>query len=148
MAKLIPAIAILLAGFMLVTGVTAASDASGGNPAMNSLMVIHPYKFGGMWVFDDEKAGLVKEPFVAGTDVIIDKMVAGLDRPEEGFTLIFSANPFPGHQAVFEWRRADMGGHWYHSPQLNAEGWLCPAMFKYFDKAPPRIYAQFKSKKS
>ena len=114
---------------------------------MNALMVIHPYKFGGMWVFDDEKAGLVKEPFVAGTDDIIERMVAGLDRPEEGFTLIFSANPFPGHQAVFERRRPDSGGHWYYSPQLNTEGWLCPAMFKYFDQAPPRIYAQFKSKK-
>ena len=24
------------------------------------------------------------------------------------------------------------------------EGWLCPALFKYFDQAPERIYAQVK----
>jgi hypothetical protein len=26
------------------------------------------------------------------------------------------------------------------------EGWLCPALFKYFDSAPKKIYAQFRSK--
>jgi len=28
------------------------------------------------------------------------------------------------------------------------EGWLCPALFKYFEAAPPKIYAQFKPKQS
>jgi hypothetical protein len=27
------------------------------------------------------------------------------------------------------------------------EGWLCPALFKYFEAAPQRIHAQFKAKK-
>jgi hypothetical protein len=26
------------------------------------------------------------------------------------------------------------------------EGWLCPALFKYFDSAPKKIYAQFRPK--
>jgi hypothetical protein len=114
---------------------------------MNAIVAIHPYKTEGVWVFDDETVGLVQEPFVSGADDIIERMAVGLDRPEQGFTLLFSANPFPGHQAVFEWRRSEMGGNWYYSPQLDAEGWLCPALFKYFDAAPQRIYAQFKSKK-
>ena len=33
------------------------------NDAMNSLMVIVPYKYEGLWVFDDAAVGLSKEPF-------------------------------------------------------------------------------------
>jgi hypothetical protein len=113
---------------------------------MNAIIAIHPYKAEGVWVFDDPAVGLVQEPFVSGADDIIERMVDGLDDPESGFTLLFSANPFPGYQSVFEWRRSDMGGNWYYSPQVDREGWLCPALFKYFDAAPERIYAQFKSK--
>ena len=29
----------------------------------NSIMVFKPYKWEGMWVFDDETTGLVREPF-------------------------------------------------------------------------------------
>ena len=45
---------------------------------MNSILVIHPYKSEGMWVFDDARVGLVREPFVAGADTIIDRMVEGI----------------------------------------------------------------------
>ena len=38
----------------------------------NSIFVIKPYKWNGMWVFDDERVGLDKEPFVAGADTMID----------------------------------------------------------------------------
>ena len=113
---------------------------------MNAIIALHPYKTEGLWVFDDPKVGLVQEPFVSGADDIIEQMVGGLVRPEDGFTLLFSANPFPGHQTTFEWRRSEMGGNWYYNAQLGMEGWLCPALFKYFDAAPQRIYAQFKSK--
>jgi len=75
-----------------------------------------------------------------------ERYAADLPDAERGFTLIFSAQPFPGYQQEFEWRRAEMGGNWYYSPTLDMEGWLCPALFKYFDAAPPRIYAQFKEK--
>src|SRR5207248_4983243 len=43
------------------------------NDAMNSLMVIVPYKYEGLWVFDDAAVGLSKEPFIAGIDSLIDK---------------------------------------------------------------------------
>lgn len=125
---------------------TFATDTMRPDAAMNAIIAIHPYKASGLWVFDDEKVGLVQEPFVSGADDIIERLACGLDDPEKGFSLLFSATPFPGHHTVFEWRRADMGGNWYYSPQLDAEGWLCPALFKYFDSAPQRIYAQFKSR--
>ena len=113
---------------------------------MNTIIAIHPYKHQGLWVFDDQKVGLVQEPFVAGADTIIDRMVADIPDAQLGFTLLFSAGPFPGHQAVFEWRREEMGGNWYYSADLDAEGWLCPAMFKYFDSTPQKIFAQFKTR--
>jgi len=27
------------------------------------------------------------------------------------------------------------------------EGWLCPALFRYFDKAPPELYVKAEAKK-
>ena len=113
---------------------------------MNHILVIHPYKQNGVWVFDDENVGLVQEPFVSGADVIIDRMVEGIPNADEGFSLFFSADPFPGYQGKFEWRREEFEGNWYYSAELDLEGWLCPAMFKYFDVAPKEIYAQFKSR--
>lgn len=114
---------------------------------MNSFKVIYPYKYEEMWVFDDEQVGLIREPFVAGADRIIEQMVTYIPHAEAGFTLIFSASPFPGYQALLEWRREEYGGNWYYNSQLEIEGWLCPAMFKYFDKAPKELYVQFKAKK-
>ena len=107
-------------------------------------MVIHPYKHEEMWVFDDEKVDLVKEPFVAGADKIIDKMVENITNAESGFNLLFSAQPFPGYQVKFSWRREEYRGSWYYIAALDMEGWLCPALFKYFDEAPKELYAQFK----
>ena len=113
---------------------------------MNAIIAIHPYKYEGLWVFDDAKVGLVQEPFVSGADTVIDRMVTEIPEADKGFTLLFSAGPFPGFQAEFEWRREEMGGNWYYSADLDQEGWLCPALFKYFETAPPKIYAQFKAK--
>ena len=113
---------------------------------MNTLIAIHPYMYEGMWVFDDEKVGLIQEPFVSGADTIIETMVSDIPNASEGFTLIFSASPFPGYQVEFDWRREEMGGSWYYSSDLNTEGWLCPVLFKYFENAPGKIFAQFKPK--
>ena len=102
-------------------------------------MVIYPYRYEGMWVFDDEKVGLAREPFVSGADEIIDKLTAHLPDADKGFRLIFSAKPFPDFSTEFEWRREEYEGNWYYSPALDMEGWLCPALFKYFDNTPPKI---------
>ena len=114
---------------------------------MNSIMVIHPYKYDEMWVFDDEKVGLIQEPFVSGADEIIERMVIEIPDAEAGFSLLFAGEPFPGYQLKFDWRRAELSGNWYYNADLDREGWLCPALFKYFDVAPKEFYAQFKGKK-
>lgn len=77
---------------------------------MNALVAIYPYKYEGLWVFDDQKVGLVQEPFVSGADEIIERMTRAI----------------PG--------------------ALGQEGWLCPALFRYFTAAPRRIYAKFEAK--
>ena len=63
---------------------------------MNSLFVIAHYKYEGMWAFDDLAVGLSKEPFIAGIDTMIDKIVAGSPNADKGFRAIFSAAQFPG----------------------------------------------------
>jgi hypothetical protein len=111
---------------------------------MNSINVIAPYKHAGTWVFDDAGVGLSQEPFVAGADTMIDRITANIPNADRGFTLIFSASPFPGHQFRLEWRRAEDEGNWYYSADLDLEGWLCPALLLYFAEAPRSLYVQIK----
>jgi hypothetical protein len=112
------------------------------NDPMNSLMVIVPYKYEGLWVFDDAAVGLSKEPFIAGIDTLIDKATASIPDAQHGFRAIFSGTQFPGANFKLEWCRAESGGNWYYSPEFNQEGWLCPALFKYFKSAPAEIYVK------
>ena len=109
---------------------------------MNSLFVIAPYKYQGTWVFDDPKVGLYQEPFILGIDIMIDKIVENIPQSEDGFRAIFSAQSFPGAETKLEWRREDSGGNWYYSDKFEMEGWLCPALFKYFPHAPREIWVK------
>lgn len=109
---------------------------------MNSIFVIAPYQWEGMWVFDDLRVGLHREPFVSGADLMIDQLVAGLPNAKQGFRLLFSASPFPGWMVRLQWQREELGGNWYYSPQFGMEGWLCPALFKYFAEAPAQIFVK------
>src|SRR5437016_10257823 len=113
---------------------------------MNALLVIAPYKYQGTWVFDDPAVGLSREPFIAGIDTMIDKVVANIPNAERGFRAVFSATPFPGANFELEWRREESGGNWYYSDQFKIEGWLCPALLKYFPAAPREIYVKVEPK--
>jgi hypothetical protein len=62
--------------------------------------------------------------------------------------MVFSGVPFPGHQFRLEWRRADAGGNWYYAADLDLEGWLCPALLRYFPEAPKDIFVQVKSREA
>ena len=113
---------------------------------MNAISVLFPYKYEGMWVFDDPAVDLRREPFVSGMDEIISDVVRAVPDADKGFRLLFSTGPFPGYMIKLEWRREEYGGNWYFCPQLKKEGWLCPALFKYFDTAPPELYAKAEPK--
>ena len=108
----------------------------------NVLFVIKPYWFEGTWVFDDPDVDLTREPFVSGVPDMIDELVVEIANAREGFRLTFSAEPFPAFQRQLEWIRAEYDGHWYRSLDPEMEGWLCPALFKYFDDAPEKLYVR------
>ena len=108
----------------------------------NALMVIAPYWYQGTWVFDDESVGLVKEPFVFGVPEIIDDLVQDIPHAKSGFKLIFSSTPFPGYQREFSWVREEYNGNWYKLEDPPMEGWLCPALFEYYENAPQKLYVK------
>ena len=68
-----------------------------------------------------------------------------IDDAESGFALTFSHLPFPGHDLELVRQHQEAEGWWYHSPELEMNGWLCPALFLYFDEAPVQLYARFTS---
>ncbi len=111
---------------------------------MNSISIITPYRYANQWVFDDPEKGLVREALIAGIDKMIDHMTKDIPNASLGFNLLFSPTPFPGCTLELEFSRSEMGGSWYYSRYLGIAGWLCPALFKYFDKAPKELYAEFR----
>jgi len=110
----------------------------------NQIQVIAPYWLVSVetWVFDDAATGLVQEPFVSGVPEMIDDLVTDIPNARKGFRLFFSTAPFPGFQRRLEWVREEMGGNWYKADQPAVEGWLCPALFKYFDQAPKELFVK------
>jgi hypothetical protein len=110
----------------------------------NQIMLIAPYwlDWAGAWVFDDPATDLKQEPFVEGVPEMINQLVADIPNAREGFRMLFSAAPFPGYQRKLRRLRQDFGGWWYASDEPVAEGWLCPALFRYFDEAPTEIYVK------
>ena len=108
----------------------------------NSIFVIKPYKWEGLWVFDDANVSLVKEPFVGGADTMIDVVTTNIPNADKGFLAIFSASYFPDAQVVLDWLRADGGGNVYRWKEKDMEGWLCPALLRYF----PRHRRNFSSR--
>jgi len=113
---------------------------------MNTISVIAPYKYQGMWVFDDAQVGLTQEPFVGGADTMLDAMVAAIPDADKGFCIVFSATAFPQYQYKLDWVRPELSGNVYRSAELGMEGWLCPALFKYFPQAPAEIYLKVEAK--
>ena len=114
----------------------------------NQILAIAPYWLDDVqtWVFDDDAVDLMQEPFVSGVPEMIDDLVADIPDARLGFRLLFSAGPFPGFQRKLTRLREEYGGWWYKSDEPDAEGWLCPALFRYFDKAPEDIFVKAEAK--
>ena len=109
----------------------------------NQIRVITPWK-AGAWIFDDETVGLNQEPFVTSFGDIIDTMVKGIKDAQDGFMLWFSGEPFDGANETFSLANKDgkecKGGNDYRYDKDGRVGWLCPAMYKYFNIAPQKMY--------
>ena len=110
----------------------------------NNIFVIKPYKDynGELWVFDDICVDLVKEPFVPSAGAIIDKLVedADIKNAGKGFLLLFSAQNFDKAKKIILVDSSKEGGSNYYSEDYKMTGWLCPALFKYFETAPKELY--------
>ena len=120
----------------------------------NSILIINPYYYHGMWVFDDARTGLDKEPFVAGADLLIEhllKKLGMLEQGRKGFVAVFSKVPFPDHQIELKFEKFESMGTVYTTSETdfkNAYGlnqiWLCPALNLYFQNSPENLYVQLK----
>ena len=103
---------------------------------------IKPYWYDGAWVFDDFQRGLRAKPFITRAPAIVDHVLrrAGL-QPRQPFTVTFGDHEFPalGYQFVLEWVREDAEGHWYRWGGMDG---LCPALVRYFEAPPKRIYCE------
>jgi hypothetical protein len=130
--------AVLLAAGVAATVVVENKILSAGN----ALLVIEPYRLGKGWAFDEPRLGLSREPFVEGIPEMIDRLVAGIPDADKGVRLIFSQREFPGAQLQLTWVREAGGGNWYHCDQYGTDGWLCPALSKYFPRAPRHIFVK------
>jgi hypothetical protein len=132
----------IAAVLVISSSVTFIQKIPAGPPVKNSLFAIVPYKFKGLWVFDDPDVGLVKEPFISGADRILDVLTQNMPDAYKGFRLLFSSRPFPDYTARFIWSRSEYGGNWYFWPEKEMVGWLCPALFKYFKQVPSNLYVK------
>jgi hypothetical protein len=122
-------------------------------------MTIYPYLLRDTWVFDDERTGLKEEAFVLGMTEMISRVVEAKSIPNaaKGFALTFGIVPFD-HDAELIWLSPTEAaqklncptthlpghGNWYRGLVAGEEmvGWLCPALFCYFEQAPPGIYVK------
>lgn len=128
---------------------------------MNSLFVIAPFWKDGTWVFNDERHGLVEEPFVCGSDNIISAGVHKIPNAKNGFRLTFSSSNFPNSQLKALRANAENNGYWYEIMEnkifpswtmigkpdhTSRRGWLCPATLCYFPEGhPEELYVRFDS---
>jgi hypothetical protein len=109
---------------------------------MNQIFTIRPYLWQGIWVFDDPAVGLFREALVSGMPELIQMATqeAGIPHPERGFVALFSKDPFPGATVELTWVREESSGNTY--TWRGQEGWLCPALFRYFDQPPRTLYIE------
>ena len=114
------------------------------------MLTIYPYSIEGIWVFDDERAGLKEEAFVCGATEMISRVVEKKNLPNAaaGFSLTFSDQPLADFDVELRWlRRGDMPllpGNWYRGAVAGheMECWLCPALELYFSAAPQRLFVR------
>ena len=79
---------------------------------MNQINTILPYRIMGGWAFDDDAVGLEREPFVAGADKAIDKIVEHLGIETDKIKMTFSKDKFPGHHVKLLYLAPDTIAVW------------------------------------
>ena len=109
---------------------------------MNSLFRILIHRQHGLWVFSDRRFAIDDQPFVVGSDLILEKMVAAVGKELDRVNVLFSAIPFPGSEHCLEFIREETEGVGYQWADHNLQGWMSPSLRNYFNEPPPKIYLQ------
>jgi len=110
--------------------------------AGNSIFRILVQRKNGLWVFDDERFGIVEQPFVFGADLILEKMAAQSGVNGERLNAVFAGIPFPGSEYTLRFVREETEGFMYRWEEENLQSWLSPSLKNYFPEPPPEIYLQ------
>jgi hypothetical protein len=76
---------------------------------------------------------------VAGVPEMIDHLVRDIPGATNGFRMLFSIQAFPGYQQKLTWVRPEGAGNIYRSEDPPMDGWLCPALFRYYREAPKEL---------
>ena len=70
---------------------------------------------------------------------LVDKIFEDGIKNADVFVIVLSKN-----SVAKKWVREELDGNVYLWREQNQEGWLCPALLKYFDLAPKNLYVQVK----
>ena len=108
---------------------------------MNSISVLRVTEVDGVWAFDDAAKDLHREAFVAGADTLCAQLARQVGNTD-AVTILFSKTKFPTAQIRLDWVGPEGGGNQYVWKETDHKLWLCPALLKYFDTPPKRIYVE------
>ena len=115
------------------------------------------YKQHNLWVFDDDRVGLIAEAFVMGMDKIIDQLKAKAGIEHDNITLMMQdgemcqADAFVVAMCHDETKIHRLLGksHYYRIETEGIEGittekghnraWLCPNIHRYYNTAPKSL---------
>jgi hypothetical protein len=106
------------------------------------VFTIEPYPDHDGWVFDDPARDLWREPLRIGIERLLDRE-CGAQTPAERrrIAVSFSRATFPGANVQLTLKQGVFGGNWYGAGEVV--GWLCPALYLYFETAPNELYLRF-----
>ena len=108
----------------------------------NSIFRVNARLVDGFWVFDDSKFEIREQPFVFGSDLILEKMLAEVGEELDRVNILFSGIPFPGSEHCLEFVRKETEGFVYRWVDHNLQGWMSPSLRNYFSEPSPKIYLQ------
>lgn len=103
-----------------------------------TVYTIIPYKLNVQWMFDDERFGLVGEPFAFGSDRLMSRFsfvhADGADR----FRLTMSSPPLPVNHEELTFQKGNYELGCIYETLQRFGCWLCPALKFYYPENPPK----------
>lgn len=90
---------------------------------------------------------MAQEPFVSGVPETIDDLAR--DIPDVGveFSAVVVIPAISELSAYAAWVREEMGGNWCKANDPPTEGWVWPALFRYFARPPTEFFVMAESEK-